>query len=55
MAKLTRAHVKALHDKLGAELAEFFADHHGVEDDSAPEETDETAEDDGDKEEGTKL
>jgi hypothetical protein len=40
MAKLTQGHVKALHDKLGAELAEFFADAHGVENDT-PETDDE--------------
>jgi hypothetical protein len=41
MAKLlTQSHVKALHDKLGAELAEFFADAHGVEGDDDATETD---------------
>jgi hypothetical protein len=42
MAKLTQAHMKALHDKLGEELAAFFADAHGVEGDEP--ETDDTAE-----------
>jgi hypothetical protein len=44
MAKLTQAHVKALHDKLGEELAAFFADAHGVEGDEPETENDDTAE-----------
>lgn len=51
MAQLTTAHVKALRDKLGDDLADFFARHHGVEGDE-PAETDtpeETTDDDDDK------
>lgn len=50
MAQLTTAHVKALRDKLGDDLADFFARHHGVEGETpetdAPEET---TDDDDDK------
>lgn len=35
-AKLTPGHVKALRDKLGDDLADFFAHHHGVEGDDVP-------------------
>jgi hypothetical protein len=47
MAKLTQGQAKALHDKLGEDLASFFAAVHGVEgDEETPDETgdDETTE-----------
>lgn len=37
--KLTHSQHKALHDKLGADLADFFGRHHGVETDDEEEDT----------------
>jgi hypothetical protein len=45
MPNLTTAQVKALKDKLGDNLADFFVEVHGVETDDAPEDDN----DDGDK------
>lgn len=48
MAKLTQAEHKSLHDKLGADLADFFKRAHGVEGDE-PDPSDNATGDDGDK------